>query len=162
MYLLIIFLPLLGSIIAGLFVNYLSKKGILILNLFCITVTSFLAFFMFYDVVLCHSICSIKLFPWIESNIFIVYWGFLFDNLTATMLIVVTFVSCLVHYYSVSYMGEDPHLPRFMSYLSLFTFFMAISRGVQIIGLYNLLTSRGVTRFQKAFFLFIPIYIITL
>lgn len=40
------------------------------------------------------------------------------------MLVVVTFVSSLVHLYSISYMSADPHLPRFMSYLSLFTFFM--------------------------------------
>lgn len=48
----------------------------------------------------------------------------MFDSLTATMLIVVTFISSLVHLYSSGYMSEDPHLPRFMSYLSLFTFFM--------------------------------------
>ena len=42
------------------------------------------------------------------------------------MLIVVTFISFLVHIYSINYMGEDPHLPRFMSYLSLFTFFMLV------------------------------------
>jgi NADH-ubiquinone oxidoreductase chain 5 len=59
-----------------------------------------------------------------ESNTLIVFWGFLFDNLTAIMLIVVTFVSALVHLYSYGYMFNDPHLPRFMSYLSLFTFFM--------------------------------------
>jgi NADH:ubiquinone oxidoreductase subunit 5 (subunit L)/multisubunit Na+/H+ antiporter MnhA subunit len=59
-----------------------------------------------------------------ESNSLLVFWGFLFDSLTATMLIVVTFVSTLVHLYSAGYMSEDPHIPRFMSYLSLFTFFM--------------------------------------
>ena len=124
MYLLIIFLPLIGSLISNLFANYISKKGVIIINLFCITITAFTSFFIFYEVILCHSITSIKLFPWIESNIFLIYWGFLFDNLTAVMLVVVTFVSCLVHFYSVSYMSEDPHLCRFMSYLSLFTFFM--------------------------------------
>jgi NADH:ubiquinone oxidoreductase subunit 5 (subunit L)/multisubunit Na+/H+ antiporter MnhA subunit len=50
----------------------------------------------------------------------------MFDSLTVTMLIVVTGVSSLVHLYSTGYMSEDPHLPRFMSYLSLFTFFMLI------------------------------------
>ena len=126
MYLLIIFLPLIGFLISSLFTNFISKKGAIYITVLCMLITSFLSFFIFYEVVLCHSICSLKLFPWIESNIFIIYWGFLFDNLTATMLIVVTFVSALVHIYSVSYMSEDPHLPRFMSYLSLFTFFMLI------------------------------------
>ena len=53
-------------------------------------------------------------------------WGFMFDSLTVVMLVVVTCVSSLVHLYSTEYMGGDPHLPRFMSYLSLFTFFMLI------------------------------------
>jgi NADH:ubiquinone oxidoreductase subunit 5 (subunit L)/multisubunit Na+/H+ antiporter MnhA subunit len=50
----------------------------------------------------------------------------MFDSLTVTMLIVVTGVSSLVHRYSTGYMSEDPHLPRFISYLSFFTFFMLI------------------------------------
>jgi len=75
-------------------------------------------------VVLSHSVCTVRLFPWIESNSLFVSWGFLFDSLTATMLIVVTVISVLVHLYSANYMSEDPHIPRFMSYLSLFTFFM--------------------------------------
>lgn len=50
----------------------------------------------------------------------------MFDSLTASMCVVVTFISFLVHFYSIEYMSHDPHLPRFMSYLSLFTFFMLI------------------------------------
>lgn len=53
-------------------------------------------------------------------------FGLQFDAVTATMLIVITSISCLVHLYSTEYMEYDPHLPRFMSYLSLFTFFMLI------------------------------------
>jgi proton-translocating NADH-quinone oxidoreductase chain L len=63
---------------------------------------------------------------WIDSEMFSFSWGFLFDSLTVVMLVVVTAVSSLVHLYSTEYMGHDPHLPRFMSYLSLFTFFMLI------------------------------------
>ena len=114
MYLLIIFLPLIGFLIASLFSNYISKKGSIFISIFCISISALLSFFIFYEIILCHSICTIKLFPWIESNIFIVYWGFLFDNVTAVMLVVVTFVSSLVHLYSVGYMSEDPHLPRFI------------------------------------------------
>ena len=124
MYLLIVFLPLIGFLISSLFSNYISKKGSIYITIICMVISALIAFIIFYEVILCHSICTIKLFPWIESNIFIIYWGFLFDNLTAVMLVVVTFVSTLVHIYSVGYMSEDPHLPRFMSYLSLFTFFM--------------------------------------
>ena len=72
------------------------------------------------------SPCYIKLGPWIYSEMLDVSWGFLFDSLTVVMLIVVTSISSLVHLYSMSYMEQDPHLPRFMSYLSIFTFFMLI------------------------------------
>ena len=124
MYLLVVFLPLLGSIFSSFFVNFISKKGSIVISLFFMFLTAFTSSLIFYEVILCHSVCSLKIFTWIESNSFIVSWGFFFDNLTAIMLIVVTFVSFLVHIYSVNYMAEDPHLPRFMSYLSLFTFFM--------------------------------------
>lgn len=53
-------------------------------------------------------------------------WGFMFDSLTVFMCVIVTFISLLVHVYSTEYMGHDPHISRFMSYLSLFTFFMLI------------------------------------
>lgn len=123
MYLLIVFLPLISFLISILFGRFVGRK-IGVLNISLLIITALISFFIFYEVVLCHSICTIKLFTWIESNILVVSWGFLFDNLTSIMLIVVTFVSALVHIYSYGYMYEDPHLPRFMSYLSLFTFFM--------------------------------------
>jgi len=69
---------------------------------------------------------KVTLFPWIISDNLNIIWDFCFDSLTVTMLLVVTFISSLVHLYSIEYMSEDPHLVRFMSYLSLFTFFMLI------------------------------------
>jgi NADH:ubiquinone oxidoreductase subunit 5 (subunit L)/multisubunit Na+/H+ antiporter MnhA subunit len=63
---------------------------------------------------------------WISSGLFYCNWAFFFDTLTFVMLTVVTSVSMLVHIYSTEYMKFDPHLSRFMSYLSLFTFFMVI------------------------------------
>ncbi|OXE37034.1 MAG: hypothetical protein CGW95_04065 [Phenylobacterium zucineum] len=65
---------------------------------------------------------KVTLFPWIFSDNLNINWDFCFDSLTVTMLLVVTFISSLVHLYSIEYMSEDPHLVRFMSYLSLFTF----------------------------------------
>jgi len=126
MYLTIVFLPLLSSIISGLFGHKLGKKGASIFSVFCLFLTLFLCLIAFYEVGFCGSPCNFEIFSWIKSDNFIISWGFLFDSLTVVMLIVVTFVSSLVHLYSTSYMGEDPHLPRFMSYLSLFTFFMLI------------------------------------
>ena len=124
MYLLIVILPLLGFIMAGGFGRFLGYRGAPLVSAGCVSLSSILSFIAFYEVALCQSPCYVKLAPWISSEMFDACWGFLFDSLTVVMLIVVTFVSSLVHLYSISYMSEDPHLPRFMSYLSLFTFFM--------------------------------------
>jgi NADH-quinone oxidoreductase subunit L len=66
----------------------------------------------------------VQLFSWIDSGSLDINWSLRVDTLTAVMLIVVTGVSSMVHVYSVGYMAEDTSIPRFMSYLSLFTFFM--------------------------------------
>ena len=126
MYLNIIFLPLLGSIAAGFFGRFLGGKGAGLITTGTVCISWVLSFIIFYEVGLCHCPTFIKLATWIELDFFHADWSFCFDTLTAVMLVVVTFVSSLVHLYSMEYMGEDPHLPRFMSYLSLFTFFMLI------------------------------------
>jgi proton-translocating NADH-quinone oxidoreductase chain L len=126
MYLNIVFLPLFGSLSAGLFGRFLGSRGAGFLTTTCLILSLILSFFAFYEVGLSGSPCYIKLLPWIDSEMFYADWGFMFDSLTVIMLIVVTFVSSVVHVYSTEYMGHDPHLPRFMSYLSLFTFFMLI------------------------------------
>jgi NADH-ubiquinone oxidoreductase chain 5 len=126
MYLLIIFLPLLSSLIAGLFGRYLGPKGSSILTVSFLILTFFLSLFSFYEVAILNCPTYIKLISWIDSEMLNIDWGFLFDSLTVTMCCVVSFVSSLVHLYSTEYMAHDPHLSRFMSYLSLFTFFMMI------------------------------------
>jgi len=124
MYLLIVTLPLLASIISGLFGRFIGIRGAAILNTSCVTISFVLSVVVFYEVALAGCICHISLAPWIYSEMFDASWGFWFDTLTAIMLIVVTFVSSLVHLYSISYMSHDPHSPRFMCYLSIFTFCM--------------------------------------
>lgn len=126
MYLLIVFLPLLGAISAGFFGRFLGEKGAVSLTTTFLAVSASLSTVAFYEVGLCGKTKHFNLAPWMESETFLVNWGFLFDSLTVVMLIVVTFVSTLVHLYSGEYMNGDPHRPRFMSYLSLFTFFMLI------------------------------------
>ena len=91
-----------------------------------IFVTFLMSLVAFYEVALAGSPCYFEVMTWIDSEMFSTSWGFMFDSLTVVMLVVVTCVSSLVHLYSTEYMGGDPHLPRFMSYLSLFTFFMLI------------------------------------
>ena len=124
MYLLIVLLPLLGSIAAGFFGRFLGFRGAALITTSCVLTSSLLSCIAFYEVALSGSPCYIKLAPWFFSEMFDASWGFYFDSLTVVMLIVVTFVSLLVHIYSISYMSGDPHIPRFMCYLSIFTFFM--------------------------------------
>ena len=126
MYLLLIFLPLIGSSCAGLFGRKLGPFGASYITVSCLILTFLMSLFAFYEVALLNCCVYIKLAPWINSEILHVDWGFLFDSLTVVMCCVVTFVSSIVHLYSTEYMAYDPHLPRFMSYLSLFTFFMLI------------------------------------
>jgi len=126
MYLLLVFLPLIGSCCAGLFGRKLGPHGASCITVTCLLITFFLSLFAFYEVALIGCCVYIKFVPWINSELLNVDWGFLFDSLTVVMCCVVTFVSSIVHLYSTEYMAHDPHLPRFMSYLSLFTFFMLI------------------------------------
>jgi len=126
MYLNLIFLPLIGSLTAGLFGRFIGPKGSSIITVVCLGSSFLISSFIFFEVSLMDCCTYIKLVKWIDSELLNVDWGFLFDSLTATMCCVVTFVSFLVHLYSTEYMAHDPHLSRFMSYLSLFTFFMLI------------------------------------
>nr|ANS57844.1 NADH dehydrogenase subunit 5 [Pleurocladia lacustris] len=126
MYLNIVFLPLIGSLIAGFFGRFLGGRGSGLITMFCVSLSFFLSGLAFYEVGFGGSSTYLYLMPWLESDSFHVDWAFCFDSLTVVMLVVVTFISTLVHLYSTEYMGGDPHLSRFMSYLSLFTFFMLI------------------------------------
>ncbi len=83
-----------------------------------------LSWAMFVDVGFLHHDMRVVLLPWIDSGDLSVAWTLRVDTLTAVMLVVVTTVSSLVHLYSIGYMHEDPNRPRFMAYLSLFTFAM--------------------------------------
>nr|YP_010547241.1 NADH dehydrogenase subunit 5 [Medicago sativa]UYK52297.1 NADH dehydrogenase subunit 5 [Medicago sativa] len=122
MYLLIVFLPLLGSSVAGFFGRFLGSEGTAIMTTTCVSFSSILSLIAFYEVAPGASACYLRIAPWISSEMFDASWGF--DSPTVVMLIVVTSVSSLVHLYSISYMSEDPHSPRFMCYLSILTFFM--------------------------------------
>ncbi|XP_050881271.1 NADH-ubiquinone oxidoreductase chain 5 [Lathyrus oleraceus] len=124
MYLLIVFLPLLGSSVAGFFGRFLGSEGTAIMTTTCVSFSSILSLIAFYEVAPGASACYLRIAPWISSEMFDASWGFLFDSPTVVMLIVVTSISSLVHLYSISYMSEDPHSPRFMCYLSILTFFM--------------------------------------
>nr|WAK85044.1 NADH dehydrogenase subunit 5 [Amicula sp. isolate GU52X-4 cfCalB7] len=126
MYLLLVFLSLFGFCLASLFGRHLGPRGSGFITTSCLFVSLLISFFVFYEVALMNCPVYIKLVTWISSEVLNIDWGFMFDSLTVVMCVVVTFVSFLVHLYSLEYMSHDPHLSRFMSYLSLFTFFMLI------------------------------------
>jgi LAGLIDADG DNA endonuclease family/NADH-Ubiquinone oxidoreductase (complex I), chain 5 N-terminus len=126
MYANIVFLPFLAAILSGLFGRILGVKGVHIINVTCLLITTVLSFIAFYEVVLCNSPVSVELFSWVSLEHLNISWSFYYDELTVSMLIPVAIVSLLVHLYSVGYMSEDPHQQRFFSYISLFTGLMLV------------------------------------
>lgn len=126
MYLILIFLPLLASVFVGLLGRFIGFRGAALITTTSVFVSAILSMVAFYEVALSGSECTIELAPWFCSELFDASWGFYFDTLTVVMLIVITSISSLVHLYSISYMDyrSEPHVARFMSYLSIFTFFM--------------------------------------
>ena len=121
---LIIFLPLLGSIISGLFGKYIGSRNSEIVTSLFVSISAFLSFIIFYKVLNQDYTNNLNIFTWINSGTLNVSWSIDIDPLSSVMLVVVTLVSSLVHIYSIGYMSNDPHKQRFMSYLSLFTFSM--------------------------------------
>jgi NADH-ubiquinone oxidoreductase chain 5 len=126
MYLLILYLPLMGSISAGLLGRKIGTSGSQFVTIACLAGASFLALLAFYEVALCASPVTINLGSWINSDLLTINWLFLFDSVSVTMLSIVSVVSLFVHIYSIYYMAGEPHQQRFFSFLSLFTFFMLV------------------------------------
>ncbi len=126
MYLLSIFLPFFCFLCLTTFGRYFFRKLSAKISIIFMSLTFFLSLVIFYEVIICKSITIIKLGEWFTLNSISLSWEFIFDPLTSCMIFVITFISLLVHIYSYDYMSEDPHLTRFMSYLSLFTFFMLV------------------------------------
>ncbi len=121
---LIIFLPLAGAIISGLFGKFLGSRNSEILTSLFVSISSIFSFLIFYKVFNDGYTNNLDVFTWINSGTFNVNWSIKIDALSSVMLVVVTLVSSIVHVYSIGYMSQDPHKQRFMSYLSLFTFSM--------------------------------------
>jgi NADH-quinone oxidoreductase subunit L len=125
MYVAIVFLPLLGFLIAGLFGRQLGARPSEIITTTLLFVSAALSWIAFSQVALGSTPMSVPVISeWIVSGDVKVNWALRVDSLTAVMLVVVTTVSALVHLYSIGYMHEDPARQRFFAYLSLFTFAM--------------------------------------
>lgn len=121
----IVFLPLIGFLLAGLFSKSLGAKGSEYITTGLLIISAVLSWIAF----LTHAFSdvapyTVPVMQWVSSGDLNVSWAFYVDTLTVVMLVVVNTVSALVHLYSIGYMHHDPHRPRFFAYLSLFTFAM--------------------------------------
>ena len=126
MYDLIVFLPLVGFLIAGIAGNAIGARNSELVTTSLLGFAALLAWIAFFTVGFGHveEALVVPVANWITSGKLAVTWALRIDTLTVVMLIVVTTVSFLVHLYSIGYMHEDPHRQRFFAYLSLFTFAM--------------------------------------
>ena len=124
MYVTIVFLPLLAAILAGFGSRWLGDRGAQWVTSGAVVISALLSLVAFNNIALGHEVVHVDLLKWVSSGDFEVNWALKIDTLTAVMLVVVNGVSSLVHIYSIGYMSHDPAKPRFMAYLSLFTFAM--------------------------------------
>jgi NADH-quinone oxidoreductase subunit L len=125
----IVFLPLIGFLIAGLFGTKIGAKASEYVTTGLMVIVAILSWIVFINFgLLSHGegaeVIKVSVLRWIQSGGIDVEWAFRIDTLTVVMFVVVNTVSSLVHLYSIGYMHHDPHRPRFFAYLSLFTFAM--------------------------------------
>ncbi len=124
-YLTIILAPLIGAIIAGLFGKKIGRSGAHWVTITGVAISFVMSVLVFKDVIFDGAaVYNQAVYTWMVSDGIRFEIGFLIDSLTAVMLVVVTFVSLMVHIYTIGYMHDDPGYQRFFSYISLFTFSM--------------------------------------
>jgi len=123
--LIIVLSPLVGAVLAGLFGRVIGRAGAHWVTILGVGVSFVLSLRVFQQIVLGDApVLNTNLYTWLETGGVAFHVGFLIDQLTATMMVVVTFVSWMVHIYTIGYMHDDSGYQRFFSYISLFTFSM--------------------------------------
>jgi len=120
----ILFLPLASSFISGFLARILGARTCEVLSSLLITIASVLSLFIFYEVITKNYSSNKIIFTWIASGNLNANWSIVIDTLSSIMIVIVSLVSSIIHFYSIGYMKNDPNKVRFMSYLSLFTFAM--------------------------------------
>lgn len=123
LYLLVPLAPLAGAILAGLFGRLIGRTASHVVTIFGVAIAFVASVMIFQDVQAGNSFNG-ALYTWATSGGIRFEVGFLIDSLTVMMMLVVSFVSLMVHIYTIGYMAEDPGYQRFFSYISLFTFSM--------------------------------------
>ena len=126
MFLSILILPLLGSIASGLLGRKLGITGSQFITCFSLCISCVFITVAFYQVCLCNSPVEINLGSWVDSEFMNISWVFYFDQLTVMLGMAVLYCSTAIHIYSIYYLSSDPHIQRFFSYLSAFTFGMLV------------------------------------
>jgi NADH-quinone oxidoreductase subunit L len=119
-----VFLPLAGALVAGLFGRLIGNRGAHVVTCLGVGLAALASIPTFVDVALHGNRHLVPVLMFLSSGTFEAAWALRFDTLSATMVMTVTCVSTLIHVYSVGYMSHDKSQPRFMAYLSLFTFAM--------------------------------------
>ena len=120
----VVFCPLIGALIAGLFGSKIGNRGAHIVTCMGVGIASFCAISLFVELLDTGMQERLVLFEWFSVGLLNVSWALRFDSLSTAMAMTVTSVSTLIHIYSIGYMSHDSSQPRFMAYLSLFTFAM--------------------------------------
>ncbi|MDE2513593.1 MAG: NADH-quinone oxidoreductase subunit L, partial [Alphaproteobacteria bacterium] len=119
-----VFLPLIAAFIAGFFGRWIGDRGAQLVTCLALVVSAVFGAIVFWSVAFGGHGHTVELFTWINAGDLEVHWALRYDTLSAVMVAMVTLVSAMIHIYSVGYMAHDKSVPRFMAYLSLFTFFM--------------------------------------
>ena len=125
-----VFAPLLGSIVAGLFGRQIGNRASQAVTIGCMVIATCAGIASFAPFVTDEVVPGIvPLGTWIDVDGFHVEWALRYDTLSAMMVAMVTFIATLIHIYSIGYMSHDATIPRFFSYLSLFSFAMLMLGG---------------------------------
>ena len=126
MYLVIILGPIFTLFLSCFFFNKFPQRFMFGLFFTSLIISLICSVFIVYEVVYLNSFCLIEITTWFKLGLLNVHWSFYFDKLSTLLLFLIIFISILVHFFALDYLNEDPHLPRFLMLLSLFTIFMEI------------------------------------
>lgn len=121
----IVFSPLIGFF-SGIFFGRFLGRYVTTITVSTVLLSWAFSLLLFVEILSTNCVYKMDIYTWFAVDILHLKWSFLVDGLTCIMLLVVTSISFAVHLFSTDYMSHDPHISRFMSYLSLFTFFMLI------------------------------------
>ena len=119
-----LFLPLISALINGLFCRRISNRNAGFIASICLSLAAISSLWLFVHCAINKNILHIVLLEWLNLSEISVNWAIYMDQITAMMFLLVNIVSCVVHIYSLGYMEDDKTLPKFLAYLSLFTFCM--------------------------------------